>query len=61
MKTITDDLDINVAIINKIRQEQQRKSDEQFVQLELPLYDYPEINQKKEEEEYKSTVIIIEI
>ncbi len=60
MKTITDDLDISVAIINKIKHEQQRKNDEQFVQLELPLYDYPEINYKKEEE-HKSSVIIIEI
>jgi hypothetical protein len=61
MKTITDDLDIDVAIINKIKQEQNRKSDEQFVQLELPLYDYPEIRHKSEDDEYKSTVIIIEI
>ncbi len=59
MKIITDDID--VAIINKIKQEQHRKSDEQFVQLELPLYDYPEIKHQKEDDEYKSIVIIIEI
>lgn len=59
MKTISDDVDI--AILNKIRQEQKRKQEEQFVQLELelPVYDYPVI--KKDEDEYKSTVIIIEI
>jgi hypothetical protein len=61
MKIITDDIGIDVAIINKIKQEKERQRDEQFVQLELPLYDYPEINRKQEEDEYKSTVIIIEI
>lgn len=59
MKTISDDVDI--AILNKIRQEQHRKQQEQFVQLELelPVYDYPVY--KRDEDEYKSTVIIIEI
>jgi len=60
MKVITDDLDI--AILQKIRQERARQQQDQMVQLELelPVYDYP-VKSVKEEEEYKNTVIIIEI
>ena len=60
MKIITDNLEIDVAILNKIRHEKEKKSEEQFVQLELPLYDYHETYSKKEDE-YKSNIIIIEI